>query len=181
MTSSTMPSSRTAAARPAAFLDRDGVLNVDHGYVHAIDRLDWIDGARQAVRLLNDTGYYVFVVTNQSGIARGLYDEASVHAFHAHIQDALKSEGAHVDAFYYCPHHPDGTVTPFAVNCLCRKPGTGMLEQAAREWPIQRKGSFLIGDRDGDMQAAKAFDIRGIRFDWTKDNLVDIVRSQIAG
>lgn len=166
--------------KPAAFLDRDGVLNVDHGYVHAIDRLDWIDGAPQAVRLLNEAGYHVFVVTNQSGIARGLYDEAAVAAFHAHMQDVFKAAGAHVDAFYVCPHHPQGTVAPFAVECPCRKPGIGMLEQAAREWPVQTAGSFLIGDRDGDMQAAAAFGIRGIRFDWTKDKLPDVVRAAMA-
>lgn len=166
-----------ADKRPAAFLDRDGVLNLDHGYVHAIDRLEWIAGAPQAVRLLNEAGYYVFVVTNQSGVARGLYDEASVQAFHAHMQDVLLAQGAHIDAFYYCPHHPDGSVKELAVECLCRKPGTGMLEQAAREWPIEMKGSFLIGDRDGDMEAAAAFRIRGVRFDWTRDNLIDTARA----
>jgi D-glycero-D-manno-heptose 1,7-bisphosphate phosphatase len=165
--------------KPAAFLDRDGVLNVDHGYVHAIDRLDWIAGAPQAVRLLNEAGYHVFVVTNQSGVARGLYDEASVKTFHTHMQDVLMAQGAHVDAYYYCPHHPQGTLKELAVECLCRKPGTGMLEQAAREWPIERSRSFLIGDRDGDMAAAAAFKIRGIRFDWTKDDLLGVVRAQI--
>jgi D-glycero-D-manno-heptose 1,7-bisphosphate phosphatase len=169
-----------AAKKPAAYLDRDGVLNVDHGYVHAIDRLDWIEGAPQAVRLLNEAGYYVFVVTNQSGVARGIYDEASVVAIHAHMQDVLGAQGAHVDAFYYCPHHPEGTVAPFAIDCPCRKPGTGMLEQAAREWPVLRDGSFLIGDRDGDMEAAAAFKIRGVRFDWTRDKLIDVVRGLIA-
>jgi D-glycero-D-manno-heptose 1,7-bisphosphate phosphatase len=166
--------------KPAAFLDRDGVLNVDHGYVHALDRLDWIDGATQAVRLLNETGYHVLVVTNQSGIARGLYDEAAVAAFHAHMQVVLRAAGAHVDAFYVCPHHPDGTVKAFTMECLCRKPGIGMLEQAAREWPIEMAGSFLIGDRDGDMQAAAAFGICGIRFDWSKDKLIDVVCQAMA-
>jgi D-glycero-D-manno-heptose 1,7-bisphosphate phosphatase len=170
----------SAARKPAAFLDRDGVLNVDHGYVHAVERLDWVEGAPQAVRLLNEAGYYVFVVTNQSGIARGIYDEASVLALHAHMQDVLKAQGAHVDAFYYCPHHPEGNIAEFAIDCLCRKPGTGMLEQAAREWPIETRGSFLIGDRDGDMEAAAAFKIRGIRFDWTKDKLIELVRGLIA-
>lgn len=171
---------RSATSKPAAFLDRDGVLNVDHGYVHAVDRLDWIEGAPQAVRLLNEAGYHVFVVTNQSGIARGIYDEAHVMALHAHMQGVLKAQGAHIDAFYYCPHHPEGTVKAFATECLCRKPGTGLLEQAAREWPIVRDGSFLIGDRDGDMEAAAAFKISGVRFDWTKDNLADMVSGLIA-
>jgi D-glycero-D-manno-heptose 1,7-bisphosphate phosphatase len=166
--------------KPAAFLDRDGVLNVDHGYVHAVDRLDWIDGAAAAVRLLNEAGYHVIVVTNQSGVARGLFDEAAVEAFHTHMQEVLNAQGAHVDAFYYCPHHPDGTVKAFTMQCRCRKPGTGMLEQAARDWPIEMPGSFLIGDRDGDMAAAAAFKIRGIRFDRTKDKLLDVVRQAMA-
>jgi D-glycero-D-manno-heptose 1,7-bisphosphate phosphatase len=166
--------------RPAAFLDRDGVLNVDHGYVHKVDHLEWIDGAPQTVRLLNEAGYYVFVITNQSGVARGLYDEAAVKRFHAHMQASLQAQGAHVDAFYYCPHHPQGTVKAFAVQCDCRKPGTGMLEQAAREWPIDPDHSFLIGDKDDDMAAAAAFKIKGIKFNAGADALLDVVRGLIS-
>ena len=162
--------------KPAAFLDRDGVLNVDHGYVHAVDRLEWIAGAPLAVRLLNEAGYYVFVVTNQSGIARGLYDETAVNNLHAHMQDALMAQGAHIDAFYYCPHHPEGKIKELAVRCICRKPGTGMLQQAAREWQIKLEDSFLIGDKDGDMAAAAAFNIRGIRFDSAHARLDEVVR-----
>jgi D-glycero-D-manno-heptose 1,7-bisphosphate phosphatase len=170
----------TRPLRPAAFLDRDGVLNVDHGYVYLPERLEWIAGAPEAVRLLNDAGYIVIVVTNQSGVARGYFDEAAVHRFNAHLQDGLANHGAHVDAFYYCPHHPQGTVKDFAIDCPCRKPGTGMLEQAAAEWPIDRARSFMIGDRDGDVAAAAAFGIRGIKFDATTQSLVDIVRGQLA-
>ena len=108
--------------RPAAFLDRDGVLNVDHGYAHKPNQLKWIAGAPEAVRLLNEAGYWVIVITNQSGVARGYYSETAVHNFHAHMQDALRTQGAHVDAFYYCPHHPEGTVKELAVQCRCRKP-----------------------------------------------------------
>ena len=166
--------------RPAAFLDRDGVLNIDHGYAYRPDQLDWVDGAPEAVRLLNEAGFIVIVVTNQSGVARGMYGEADLHKFHAHMQGALRAKGASIDAFYYCPHHPEGTVEAFAVQCDCRKPGIGMLEQAVREWPIDLDRSFLIGDRDGDMEAAAAFKIPGIRFDWNKDSLLDVVRRQIA-
>lgn len=166
--------------RPAAFLDRDGVLNVDHGYTHRPDQLEWIAGAPEAVRLLNEAGYYVFVITNQSGVARGYYQEAVVHRFHAAMQDALKAQGAHIDAFYYCPHHPDGTVKELAVHCRCRKPEPGMLEQAAREWPIDLGQSFLIGDKDDDMAAAAAFNIRGIKFDSKVDSLVELVRRELA-
>src|SRR6185437_14368688 len=133
-----------------------------------LDQLDWIKGAPEAVRLLNEAGYVVIVVSNQSGVARGLYDEAAVEAFRAHI-----------DAFYYCPHHPDGTVAPFNIDCDCRKPATAMLEQAARDWPIDRNRSFLIGDRDGDMAAAAAFNIKGLRFDAGAESLVALVRAQL--
>ena len=165
--------------RPAAFLDRDGVLNVDHGYAHKPEQLDWIAGAPEAVRQLNDAGYLVIVITNQSGVARGYYDEAAIHKFHSHMQEALQAQGAHIDAFYYCPHQPDGKITEFAVRCRCRKPNTGMLEQAAREWPIDLTRSFLIGDKDGDMAAAAAFRIRGIKFDPKANSLMETVRREL--
>jgi D-glycero-D-manno-heptose 1,7-bisphosphate phosphatase len=166
--------------RPAAFLDRDGVLNVDHGYAYRPDQLEWIAGATQAVRLLNEAGYIVIVVTNQSGVARGLYDEPAVQKFHTYMQEALRAQGAHIDAFYYCPHHPEGTIKELAVRCNCRKPGTGMLEQAAREWPIDLGRSFLIGDKDIDMAAAAAFKVRGIKFDLAESSLIELVRREIA-
>jgi D-glycero-D-manno-heptose 1,7-bisphosphate phosphatase len=164
------------APRPTAFLDRDGVLNVDHGYAHRPEQLDWIPGAPEAVRLLNEAGYSVIVITNQSGVARGYFDEAALKAFHAHMQDALKAYGAHIDAFYYCPHHPHGTVARYTMKCECRKPAPGMLKQAAREWPVDRVRSFFIGDKDDDMAAAAAFGIRGIKFDAKTNSLVALVR-----
>ena len=173
-------SEKTDTPRPAAFLDRYGVLNVDHGYVYRPEQLEWIDGAREAVRLLNSAGYYVFVISNQSGVARGFYDEAAVNSFHALMQDGLAAQGAHIDAFYFCPHHPEGTVKSLAVSCNCRKPAPGMLGQAAREWPIDLGASFLIGDKDDDVAAAKAFNIRGIKFNSSKDSLADLVRREIA-
>jgi D-glycero-D-manno-heptose 1,7-bisphosphate phosphatase len=166
--------------RPAAFFDRDGVLNVDAGYVHRPDQLDWIAGAPAALRMLNEAGYYVIVVSNQSGVARGYFAEAAVRQFHAHMQDALRAQGAHVDAFYYCPHYPEGAVKEFAVRCRCRKPSPGMLEQAAREWPIDLGRSFLIGDKDDDISAAAAFNIRGIKFNASADSLIDLVRRELA-
>lgn len=166
--------------RPAAFLDRDGVLNVDHGYVHRPDQLEWIAGAPEAVRLLNDAGYYVFIITNQSGVARGFYDETAVQQFHAYMQERLRKKGAHIDAFYYCPHHPEGTVKHLAVRCHCRKPQPGLLEQAAREWPIDLARSFFIGDKDDDMSAAAAFNIRGTKFASKDASLVELVRQELA-
>jgi D-glycero-D-manno-heptose 1,7-bisphosphate phosphatase len=166
--------------RPAAFLDRDGVLNVDHGYVFLPDDLEWIEGAPEAVRLLNEAGYWVLVVTNQSGVARGFYDEEAVRRLHAHMQAELKRYGAHIDAFYYCPHHPEGTAKEYALRCGCRKPGTGMLECAAREWPLDLTRSFLIGDRQDDLAAAAAFKIKGILFDGRAESLPAIIRHQLA-
>jgi D-glycero-D-manno-heptose 1,7-bisphosphate phosphatase len=129
---------------------------------------------------LNRAGYIVIVVTNQSGIARGFYDEAAVRQFHTHMQDGLQAQGAHIDAFYYCPHHPQGTVAEWAVRCRCRKPLPGMLEQAARDWPIDHGRSFMIGDKDDDMAAAAAFNIPGIKFDAATEPLIDLVRREIA-
>jgi D-glycero-D-manno-heptose 1,7-bisphosphate phosphatase len=153
---------------------------VDIGYTHKPEQLKWIDGAPEAIRLLNDLGYYVIVITNQSGIARGYFDEAAVQRFHAQMQDSLHARGAHIDAFYYCPHHPDGTVKKFAVQCRCRKPGSGLLEQAAQEWPIDQRASFLIGDRDADLAAAEEFHIRGIKFDSKTMSLLDVVHAEVA-
>jgi D-glycero-D-manno-heptose 1,7-bisphosphate phosphatase len=167
--------------RPAAFLDRDGVLNVDHGYAHRLDQIEWIEGAPTAVRLLNASGYYVLVVTNQSGVARGYYDEAAVNRFHAHMQISLRAQGAHVDAFYYCPHHPDGIMGDYAIACRCRKPGTGLLERAAKEWRLELPRSFLIGDKASDLKAATDFGIDGILFDARTESLVDIVRRRLQG
>jgi D-glycero-D-manno-heptose 1,7-bisphosphate phosphatase len=172
--------SLSSGTRPAAFLDRDGVLNVDRGYVYRPDDLEWIEGAPEAVRLLNEAGYRVIVVTNQSGVARGLYDEAAVRRLHAHMQAELKRHGAHIDAFYYCPHHPEGTVTEYAVRCGCRKPSAGLLECAAREWPLDLTRSFLIGDRPDDLAAAAAFKIKGILFDGSAESLPAVIRHQLA-
>jgi len=141
--------------RPAAFLDRDGVLNVDKNYVCRLEDFEWIAGAKQAIKRLNDIGYLVIVVTNQAGVARGYYREDDVRALHGAIAEQLRHEGAHVDAFYYCPHHADGIVEPYARECDNRKPKPGMILRAMREWPVRRAGSFLIGDKQSDIEAGR--------------------------
>lgn len=150
--------------RPAAFLDRDGVLNEDRGYVHLPDQIEWRDGAARAVARLNDAGYFVFVVTNQSGIARGYYDEDTVGSLHCWINGQLARSAAHIDAFYYCPHHPTEGAAPYRRACDCRKPAPGMLIQAMDEWPVDRAGSFLIGDKATDLAAAAAVGLPSFHF-----------------
>jgi D-glycero-D-manno-heptose 1,7-bisphosphate phosphatase len=142
--------------RPAAFLDRDGVINVDHGYTFRPEDLVLTPTAAEGIRLLNEAGYPVLVVTNQSGVARGLYGVADIKRFHDHMQARLAEHGARIDAFYYCPYHPDGTVAEFAIEHQDRKPGSGMILRAMRDWNIKREGSFLIGDKTSDAESAAA-------------------------
>jgi D,D-heptose 1,7-bisphosphate phosphatase len=148
--------------RPAAIFDRDGVLNCDSGYVHRKEDFIWKRGAKRAIRRLNDGGYWVFVVTNQAGIARGLYLPGAVERLHRWMNRDLRRIGAHIDAFYYCPHHPTEGVGPYRKVCRCRKPAPGMLLQAMREWSVDRAGSFMIGDKDIDLMAANAAGVKGI-------------------
>lgn len=138
----------------AVFFDRDGVLNVDRGYVHRREDWQWNLRAREAIRYLNDRHYRVIVVTNQSGIARGYYGERDLDLLHEWVQSDLGTIGAHVDAFYHCPHGPED-------GCDCRKPLPGMLERAIRDFGIDPAQSLMVGDRDSDMQAARAAGVRG--------------------
>ncbi|MEO1964561.1 HAD-IIIA family hydrolase [Hyphomonas sp.] len=148
--------------RPAAFLDRDGVLNEDHGYTHRVDDLAWMPGAREAIRLLNDRGYRVIVVTNQAGVARGFYDEDAIGIFHAGMQAQLAEAGAFVDAFYHCPYHADGKVPAYTVeDHPDRKPNPGMILRALKDWHVDKDKSFLIGDKPSDMEAARRAGLPG--------------------
>ncbi len=150
--------------RPALFLDRDGVLNVDQGYVCRVEDFIWIDGALDCIRAFKAREWLIFVVTNQSAIAFGSYTEADVETVHAHMLKDIRAAGGDVDAVYSSPWHPEATDPAYRKTSLNRKPGPGMLLQAMAEFPVDREKSFLIGDKETDLEAAKAAGITGFLF-----------------
>ncbi|MGR4931058.1 HAD-IIIA family hydrolase [Bradyrhizobium sp. CAR08] len=147
--------------RPAVFFDRDGVLNIDKAYVHRIEDFEWVTGAREAIKLCNDRGYYAFVVTNQSGIARGYYRVDDVHRLHDWMSGDLATVGAHIDDYQYCPYHEEGTVEAYRRVSDRRKPAPGMLLDCMKAWPVRTEGSLLVGDNGRDVEAAVAAGISG--------------------
>ncbi|WP_293371653.1 HAD family hydrolase [Phenylobacterium sp.] len=152
--------------RPALFLDRDGVLNEDHGYVSRWEDFRWIPGAREAVAAFNRAGWLVIVVTNQSGVGRGFYTEDAVRVLHARMAEDLATVGAHIDAFYYAPQHPEAPVDAYRhPDPPLRKPNPGMILQALADWPIDRDASLLIGDKPSDLEAALRAGIKGVLFE----------------
>jgi D-glycero-D-manno-heptose 1,7-bisphosphate phosphatase len=151
-------------SRPAVFFDRDGVLNEDCGYVFEIGRLKWINGAAEAVKAVNDSGYFAFVVTNQSGVARGLYDESHVDTLHNWMAGELAKRGAHIDAFEYCPYHPEAVVERYRQASPRRKPAPGMITDLLERYPVDVSRSLLIGDKSSDLEAAAAAGVRGFLF-----------------
>lgn len=166
-----------ARRRPALFLDRDGTLNHDSGYTHLVSDLRWIEGAREAIRLANESGYYVFVVTNQAGVARGLYSEDAVLDFHRAMQSSLFEIGAHVDAIEWCPHHPQAALSEYRHNSARRKPAPGMLLDLMGIFPVKREASLMVGDAPSDVAAAEAAGIRGVRY--PGGSLLELVSREI--
>ncbi|QDH25863.1 HAD family hydrolase [Neokomagataea tanensis] len=160
---------------PAAFLDRDGVLNVDVGYPHRLEDFQAINGAVEAVSSLNTLGYKVIVVSNQSGVARGYFGEDAVLGFNHHLQKYYAQHGAVIDHFYYCPFHPQGSVDAYSQEHDDRKPNAGMIEKAIREHNISREKSFLIGDKKTDILAAQKAKISGFLFN--EENLFDFLKN----
>jgi D-glycero-D-manno-heptose 1,7-bisphosphate phosphatase len=149
---------------PAAFLDRDGVINYDDGYIGTRDRVRWIPNVAKAIRRLNEAGYFVFFFTNQSGVARGYFTEEDVNKLHDWMRGELARDGARIDDIRFCPHHPQGTVTGYIQEHYWRKPAPGMLLDLAEHWPIQLEGSFVIGDRASDIEAGQAMGLPGFLF-----------------
>jgi D-glycero-D-manno-heptose 1,7-bisphosphate phosphatase len=170
----------TSAPRPAAFLDRDGVINLDDGYSYRPELLELTCTAAEGIRLLNDAGYLVIVVTNQSGVARGFYGIEDVERFNAAIADALSIDGARIDAFYYSPYHPEGVVAEFAREHEDRKPGAGMIHRAMREWSIDMQRSFMIGDKHSDAESAAAAGIPSLLVPKNSCDLASAVRTMLA-
>ena len=163
--------------KKAVFFDRDGVLNVDRDYVHLMEDVEWIPGAREAVARLCDEGWLIFVVTNQSGVARGYYTEDDVKKLHRQMNEEFARYGGRIEKFYYCPHLPGAPVPAYDRICSCRKPQPGMILQALREYDIDRSRAFLFGDGGRDIEAAQNAGIQGFLFDET--NLDEFVKQHL--
>ena len=146
----------------AVFLDRDGVINEEVGYLDSLDKLKIIPCAYEAIRLINESGMKAVVISNQAGVAKGLFTEEFVRKINDCLQTVLSQKGAHINNFYYCPHHPTEGTEPYRQVCDCRKPAPGMLLRAAQDLNIDLKKSYLVGDRFRDMEAAKKCGVKGV-------------------
>jgi D-glycero-D-manno-heptose 1,7-bisphosphate phosphatase len=151
--------------KPALFLDRDGVLNEDKGYVSRWEDFHWIAGAKDVVRAFNQAGWIVVVVTNQSGVGRGYYSEADMHALHQRMAQDLEADGGRIDAFYFAPQHPEAPLEAYRhPDPPDRKPNPGMILRALGDFPIDKGRSLLVGDKPSDLEAALRAGIRGVLF-----------------
>ncbi len=156
------PPTDSHRAPVGVFLDRDGTLIEEVGYLDRPGRVALYPWATDAIRALNMAGMRTILVTNQSGVARGFFSEATVDGVHGHIAALLAMGGARIDAYYYCPHHPDGSVSQYARTCDCRKPGRGLVDRAVRELGIDPSRSFTVGDRWLDVALARTVGARGV-------------------
>ena len=164
--------------RKTVFFDRDGVLNVERNYLYKIEEFQWQTDAVAAIKLLQAQDYRIIVVTNQSGVARGYYNEADVTKLHNYMQAQLVLQQTRIDAFYYCPHLTDASRAEYAQECDCRKPGPGMILKAMQEHEVLKEQSFLIGDKESDLQAAQAAGIRGYLYQ--QGSLLEFVKNVLA-
>jgi D-glycero-D-manno-heptose 1,7-bisphosphate phosphatase len=148
--------------RQAVFLDRDGVINEEVNYLSEPDQLRLIPGAREAIARLNETGLPVIVITNQAGVARGYYPEAQIEVVHAALSHQLAQAGAHIDRYYYCPHHPTEGQPPYRMECNCRKPKPGLLLQAAQDFDLELAQCYVVGDNRSDIELSQYLKCRAI-------------------
>ena len=148
--------------RPAVFIDRDGTVNEQMGYINHISRFVMLPGAIEAIRLLNRHQYLAIIVSNQSGVARGYYPIGLVDEVHAHMRALMEKEGAFVDGIFFCPHYEKGSVPEYSIECDCRKPRTGLIEKAGKAFEIDMDNSYVIGDRYSDIELALRSDMKGI-------------------
>lgn len=148
--------------RPAVFLDRDGTINIEKGYVHRVEEFEYMNGAVEGLRWLQSWGYLLVIITNQSGIARGYFCEEDFQRLTDWMLSNLETKGIHIDGVYYCPHHPEGRVEKYRKKCHCRKPGTGLFYRAAGELDIDLDSSFAIGDKLRDLAICQETGTKGI-------------------
>ncbi len=164
--------------RGAVVFDRDGVLNLDVEYAYRPDQIIWVEGAMAAVKAVNDAGLFAFVATNQAGVAHGRYGEADVIRLHRWMNAEMNRHGAHIDAFAYCPFHPDAAVASYRRESAARKPGPGMLDDLFARFPVDRSRAAMIGDRATDIAAASAAHVTGVLYEG--GSLLEIVSPLIA-
>lgn len=145
--------------KPAIFLDRDGTINVERNYVHRVEDWEWIPGAIETIRAFNKAHFLVVVISNQAGVARGMYSDADIHRLHAHVDAMLAKHGARIDKYFYCPHHPEFGKDR---HCTCRKPLPGLILKAQGALGIDLARSWIVGDKASDIDAGKAAGVRGI-------------------
>ena len=144
------------------FLDRDGTLNEEVNYLHRKEDLVFLPGVPEALKAFKDQGYRLVVVTNQAGVARGYYTEDDVKELHRYMNELLAGQGVKIDAFYYCPHHPEHGIGKYKVRCHCRKPETGMFEMAEQDCAVDKASSWMIGDKLIDMEAGRNYGVRTV-------------------
>jgi D-glycero-D-manno-heptose 1,7-bisphosphate phosphatase len=148
--------------RPAVFLDRDGTINEQMGYINHRSRFVILPGVPEAIRLLNENNFLVIVVSNQSGVARGYFPIRLVYEIHDFLLTTLQEKNAIIDGIFFCPHHPQGVVPEYRLNCECRKPRPGLIEQARASFDIDMSKAYVVGDRVSDIELAHRLDLKGV-------------------
>lgn len=152
----------TPVKKPTVFIDRDGTMTVEGGYINHPSRLELIPTTAAGIRLLNENGILAVIATNQAGVARGYFTEDLIHVVHGRMTDLLKEQNATLDGIYYCPHHPREGKPPYRAECNCRKPLPGMIEQAARELPVDLSRSYMVGDKISDSEFGHRLGLRTV-------------------